>query len=230
MPKPKKVPPDLSRVVGYVRVSTGDQADSGLGLAAQKTAIQAQCDARGWTLVAIHEDAGLSGKTITNRPGLAAALRDVESGGIGGLVVTKLDRLSRSLKDFALLMERAQKRGWNLVACDLGIDLSTPSGEFMASVMSSAAQWERRLIGQRTKDALAEKRAQGVKLGRPQTLPEAVVQRILMARTSGDGWSAIARQLDAEKVATAHGGTRWYPSTVRAVALANEADESGRWK
>jgi DNA invertase Pin-like site-specific DNA recombinase len=227
MPKAKKDVTDPSKVVGYVRVSTGDQADSGLGLAAQKTAIRAQCEARGWTLVAIHEDAGLSGKTMTNRPGLAAALKDVESGGIGGLVVAKLDRLSRSLKDFALLMERAQKRGWNLVACDLGIDLSTPSGEFMAAVMSSAAQWERRLIGQRTKDALAEKRAQGIKLGRPQTLPQAVVQRILMARMSGDGWSAIARKLDAEQVATAHGGTRWYPSTVRAVALANEAHESG---
>lgn len=64
-------------------------------------------------------------------------------------------------------MERAQKKGWNLVACDLGIDLSTPAGEFKANVMGSAAQWERKLIGQRTKDALAAMRAQGVKLGRP---------------------------------------------------------------
>jgi DNA invertase Pin-like site-specific DNA recombinase len=74
--------------------------------------------------------------------------------------VAKLDRLSRLLKDFATLMERGQKKGWNLVACDLGIDLSTPSGEFMANVMGSAAQWERKLIGQRTRDALAAKRAQ----------------------------------------------------------------------
>jgi DNA invertase Pin-like site-specific DNA recombinase len=151
---------------------------------------------------------------------LAAALNDVEFGGIGGIVVAKLDRLSRSLKDFALLMERAQKRGWNLVACDLGIDLSTPSGEFMANVMGSAAQWERRLISQRTKDALAEKRAAGMKLGRPPTLPESVVQRIVALRNEGEGWSAIARQLNAEQVSTAHGGIKWHPSTVRSVALA----------
>jgi DNA invertase Pin-like site-specific DNA recombinase len=137
--------------------------------------------------------------------------------------VAKLDRLSRSLKDFATLMERAQKKGWNLVACDLGIDLSTPSGEFMANVMGSAAQWERKLIGQRTRDALAAKRAQGVKLGRPSTLPKRVVDRILAARDVGDGWSAIARQLNADGVATAHGGAKWHPSTVRAVALANGA-------
>ena len=136
-------------------------------------------------------------------------------------MVAKLDRLSRSLKDFALLMERAQKRGWNLVACDLGIDLSTPAGEFMANVMGSAAQWERRIIGQRTKDALAVKRAQGVRLGRPSALPRDVVERILRARKEGEGWSAIARGLNIENVPTAHGGAKWHPSTVRAVALTN---------
>ena len=137
--------------------------------------------------------------------------------------MAKLDRLSRSLADFANLMARAQTRGWNLVACDLGIDLSSPSGEFMAGVMASAAQWERRIIGQRTRDALAEKRAEGVTLGRPAVLPEAVVVRIVAARTAGDGWSAIARALNADKVPTAHGGAQWHPSTVRAVALGRGA-------
>jgi DNA invertase Pin-like site-specific DNA recombinase len=178
----RNTPKDTSIVVGYARVSTLEQSDSGLGLAAQRTAIEAECATRGWTLTAIREDAGLSGKSVTNRPGLAAALYDVETGGVGGIVVAKLDRLSRSLKDFALLMERAQKRNWNLVACDLGIDLASPSGEFMAGVMSSAAQCERRIIGQRTKDALAEMRAAGVKLGRPTVLPQSVVERIVMAR------------------------------------------------
>ena len=224
MPKVKKVPTDPSVVVGYVRVSTGEQADSGLGLAAQKTTIRAECSKRGWTLMTIHKDAGLSGHSMSNRPGLTAALEDVESGGVGGIVVAKLDRLSRSLKDFALLMERAKKQGWNLVACDIGVDLSTPSGEFMAGVMSSAAQWERRIISLRTKEALAELRAAGIKLGRPPTLPETVVERIVAARNNGQGWSVIARQLNAERVATAHGGARWHPSTIRAVALANGAE------
>lgn len=221
MGRPKKVVADPSTIVGYIRVSTDEQAESGLGLAAQRRAIEAECASRGWNLTDIREDAGLSGKSMTNRPGLAAAIEDVESRGVGGIIVAKLDRLSRNLKDFAGLMDRAQKNGWNLVACDLGIDLSTPAGEFMANVMSSAAQWERKLIGQRTRDALAEKRAQGVKLGRPQALPQTVVQRILTARSAGDGWSAIARRLNAERVPTAHGGAQWHPSTVRAVVLSN---------
>jgi hypothetical protein len=100
-------------------------------------------------------------------------------------------------------------------------DLTTAASEFMANVMASAAQWERRIIGQRTKDALAVKRALGVRLGRPQTMAADVVARIRAAHEAGAGWSAIARDLNAEAVPTAHGGTKWYPSTVRAVVLAD---------
>jgi DNA invertase Pin-like site-specific DNA recombinase len=221
MPKAKKIVSDPNKVVGYVRVSTEEQADSGLGLAAQRAAVAAEAERRGWTLVAVHEDAQ-SGKSL-DRPGLTAALAAVEAGEAAGIVVAKLDRLSRSLRDFADLMHRAQSRGWNLVALDLGVDLSTAAGEFMANVMASAAQWERRIIGQRTRESLAAKRAQGVKLGRPSTLPESVVRRIMAAWNAGEGWSAIARQLNAESVATAHGGAQWHASTVRAVVLANGA-------
>jgi DNA invertase Pin-like site-specific DNA recombinase len=212
---------DPNLMIGYIRVSTDEQADSGLGMAAQRAAVTAEAERRGWMIAAIHEDT-LSGKGL-DRPGLAAALAAVEAGDAAGIVVAKLDRLSRSLRDFAELMARAQSRGWNLVALDLGVDLPTAAGEFMANVMASAAQWERRIIGQRTRDALAAKRAQGVKLGRPATLPESVVERIVAAHKDGEGWSAIARQLNAEQVATAHGGAQWHPSTVRAVALSNGA-------
>jgi len=211
---------DPEVVVGYVRVSTDEQAASGLGLAAQRAAIEAECLRRSWTLVAIHEDA-LSGKNM-GRPGLTAALAAVESGAASAIVVAKLDRLSRSLSDFASLMARAQARRWNLVALDLGIDLATAAGEFMGNVMASAAQWERRIIGQRTRDALAVKRAQGVRLGRPQMMAVELVARIRAAHEAGEGWSAIARQLNAEGVPTAHGGNKWHPSTVRAVVLSAE--------
>ena len=127
------------------------------------------------------------------------------------------------LHDFANLMARAQSAGWNLVALDLGVDLATAAREFMANVRVSAAQWERGIIGQRTKDALAEKRTEGVTLGRPTVLSEAVVGRIIAARSAGDGWSAIARALNADEVPTAHGGAQWHPSTVRAIALGRGA-------
>ena len=218
--RPPKSTADPSMVVGYVRVSTDEQAVSGLGLAAQRAAIEAECARRGWALMAVYEDA-LSGKNL-DRPGMTAALAAVESGAAAAIVVAKLDRLSRSLADFAALMARAQAGRWNLVALDLGIDLTTAAGEFMANVMASAAQWERRIIGQRTRDALAVKRSQGVRLGRPQMVPAELVSRIRAAHEAGAGWSAIARQLNEEGVPTAHGGSKWYPSTVRAVVLSVE--------
>jgi DNA invertase Pin-like site-specific DNA recombinase len=216
VPRKRKAAPDATRAVGYVRVSTSEQADSGLGLEAQRAAITAECDRRGWQLTEIHEDAGLSGKTLS-RPGLLAGLDAVHAGPAGILVVAKLDRLSRSLVDFAGLMARAQREGWNLVALDLGIDLSTPAGEFMANVMSAAAQWERRIIGQRTRDALAAKQAQGTRLGRPTAHDPNVRAQVLAAFRSGTTLSAIARHLNQRQVPTAHGGARWYPSTVRAI-------------
>jgi DNA invertase Pin-like site-specific DNA recombinase len=211
---------DSTTVIGYVRVSTTEQADSGLGLAAQRATIEAECDRRGWTLLAVHEDAGASGKSITGRPALSEALDVLDNGQAAALVVAKLDRLSRSVHDAAGLLERAGRKGWALVACDLGVDTTTPAGEAMANVMATFAQLERRMIGARTKDALAVKRAQGVRLGRPATLPAEVVDRIVAEKAAGSGWSAIARGLNADGVPTAQGGREWYPATVKYVAEA----------
>lgn len=136
---------------------------------------------------------------------------------MSGIVVAKLDRLSRSLVDFAGLLAEAQSKGFNLVALDLGVDLSTPAGEFLASVMASAAQWERRIIGQRTKDALAIRRQQGVKLGRPPLPRDALGRRIAAMRTRRLTLQAIADILNAEGVPTLRGGTEWRPSSVRVV-------------
>ncbi len=117
-------------------------------------------------------------------------------------------------------MEDARTGGWALVILDLGVDTTTPSGEMVANVMATFAQFERRLIGQRTKDALAVKKAQGVKLGRPRVLDEALRARIVEERGTGRTLAAIAEGLMADGVATAQGGQRWYPSTVKAVAEA----------
>src|SRR5580698_9852662 len=108
MPKRRTAPVDHSKVIGYIRVSTQEQAGSGLGMEAQRTALEAECGRRGWELVAVHEDAGLSGKSA-DRPGLRAAVDDVQSGRGGTLMASKLDRLSRSMKDFGTIMEVAQK-------------------------------------------------------------------------------------------------------------------------
>lgn len=203
------------RVVGYIRVSTEEQGQRGAGLEAQRRAIRAECERRGWQLVRIEQDV-LSGRSM-NRPGLLSALEACRSGGVSGIVVAKLDRLSRSLVDFAGLLAEAQAKGFNVVALDLGVDLSTPAGEFLASVMASAAQWERRIIGQRTKDALAVKKAEGVRLGRPPLPADAISRRVRSMRKRGLTLQAIADRLNAEQVPTLRGGASWRPSSVRAV-------------
>ena len=149
-------------------------------------------------------------------PGLSVLAATV-AGQADGLVVAKLDRLSRSMQHAAVLLAEAEHEGWALVAIDLGVDLSTPSGEVIAHVLAAIAQFERRLIGQRTKDALAVKRAQGVRLGRPQVLSREVVALIARERQSGKSLRAIAGGFNGDGVSTAHGGSAWWPSTVAKV-------------
>ena len=202
------------RVLGYVRVSTEEQTDSGAGLEAQRRAIEAECVRRGWQLLEVVEDAGFSAKDL-KRPGIQEALRVLEEGDARALVAAKLDRLSRSMIDFTALMATAQKQGWALVALDCAVDTTTPAGEAMANVLATFAQFERRLISQRTREALAVKKSQGVRLGRPTTMPKKVVNRIRRERAAGKTFAEIADRLNADGVPTAQGGLRWYPATVR---------------
>ena len=205
-------------VVGYLRVSTEEQADSGAGLAVQEAAIRAECQRRELPLLVLHTDAGISGKSLV-RPALTAALEDLDARRGDVLMVAKLDRLTRSVHDASGLMQRSEKSGWGLVALNAPVDTTTPAGRAMAQILSVFAELERRLIGERTKAALAVKKSQGVVLGRPRTLPDKVVQRIVRERAKGRTWSAIADGLNGDGIATAQGGLRWYPATVRSVAV-----------
>jgi DNA invertase Pin-like site-specific DNA recombinase len=205
-------------VVGYVRVSTDEQLDSGAGLEAQRRAIREECQRRGWQLAELFEDAA-SGRAIAGRSGLTAAMTALDGRCATALVVAKLDRLSRSLLDFAALMERGRKAGWALVALDLGVDTTTPAGEMMASVLAVFAQFERRLIGQRTREALAVKRSQGVRLGRPPVLTGELVAKIRRQRARGSSFATIAARLNADGVPTAHGGRAWHASTVQTLLM-----------
>ena len=200
------------RVVAYARVSTEEQGLSGAGLEAQKKAILSECNRRGWTLVESFEEVG-SGKDL-KRPGVQAALEVLSRQEADGLVVAKLDRLSRSMLDFAGVMATAQKQSWALVALDCSIDSSTPAGEAMAHVMATFAQFERRLIGQRTREALAVKRAAGVRLGRPSAIEPELAERIHAERATGATLRQIADMLNEEGVATPRGGSEWRPSSL----------------
>ena len=189
---------------------------SGAGLAAQREAILKECERRGWTLIEVIEDAGFSARDL-KRPGVQLALEALEGGKADALVVAKLDRLSRSMLDFASVMAAAQKQGWGLIALDCAVDTTTPAGEAMAHMLATFAQFERRLIGQRTKEALAARRAEGVQLGRPRNLDTKIVRRIVRERRKGASLTKIADDLTRDGVPTAQGGKRWYASTIKAV-------------
>ena len=213
-----------TEVVGYVRVSTRDQGDSGAGLDAQRDAITRAVEYRGWNLLRIYEDVA-SGSSMDKRPQLAEALAAIERGEASTLVVAKLDRLSRSAVDFGTLLERATKGGWNVVILDLGVDLSTPAGEMVATVMAAVAQWERRQISQRTREGLAAKKRMGVKLGRPSRLTLDTLGTLRTLHASGMGYRAIATELNRLSVPTSQGGKRWHASTVKAILSKDEPDE-----
>lgn len=210
-------------VLAYVRVSTDEQSVSGLGLADQREVIANEAARRGWDDVEFVADEGFSAKNLS-RPGITRALEMLRTGDASVLVVSKLDRLSRSLLDFAGLMERARAEGWQLVVLDLALDTTTASGELMASVMACFAQYERRLISARTSAALQQLKRQGVRLGRPRTLEASLTDRIVSARADGQTLAAIADSLNRDCVATARGGARWYPSTVKAVLTSAQLD------
>jgi DNA invertase Pin-like site-specific DNA recombinase len=216
------------RVIGYVRVSTEEQASSGAGLGVQRAALEAAAAQRGWNLVRIAEDAGMSAKSLSGRPALADALDAVARGDADALAVSKLDRLSRSMVDFAGLMAQATRERWALIALDLGVDTSTPEGEMLANVMASFAQFERRLIGQRTRDALAVKRSQGVRLGRRVSTPPAILARVVAEREAGTSWQAIADGLNADGVPTTRGAAFWRVSTAQSAYRSAQHDRATR--
>jgi DNA invertase Pin-like site-specific DNA recombinase len=211
------------RAIGYARVSTSEQAVSGAGLEDQRRKLVAEIAHRGWQLADLVVDEGESGKDLA-RPGIRAALERLAAGDADALVVTKLDRLTRSTLDFAETLAWAGRLGVRLVVLDLGIDTSTETGKLVASVMASVAEWERGAIASRTRDAAAIRRSEGGKMGRPSvrdTNP-ALAKRIaaMRAELTPAGrhhytWQAIADQLNAEGIPTVRGGTKWRVSAVQ---------------
>lgn len=206
----------------YARVSTEEQANKGASLEAQAEVLIHVAHDRGWDVVVMKEQA--SGKSMSRkaRPVLNEALDMLTSGAAHYLLAIRIDRISRSVEDFSGLMGRSRREGWAMVLSEMDLDTTTSQGEFMANVQVSVAQYERRLIGDRTREGLAQRKREGVMLGRRTEMPVAVVKRIKAERRDGAGYTAIAKGLTEDGTPTAQGGARWYPATVKKI-LESEA-------
>lgn len=201
------------RAIGYCRVSTAEQGDSRAGLEAQAETITDYVRARGGQLIDLRHDVA-SGGSLRKRGELGRTLRDLKAGEADTLVVAKLDRLSRSILDFAGLIEAANQESWSIAAIDIGVDTTTTNGELIANIMIALAQWERRLIGDRTRVALKAVRARGTRLGRKPNITPETMRAMRMLRRSGMSYQRIADRLAEEGVPTAQGG-QWHAGTVR---------------
>jgi DNA invertase Pin-like site-specific DNA recombinase len=153
------------KAIAYLRVSTEDQAAKGVSLQAQRAKVAAYADLYDLELIAVIEDAGVSAKTL-DRPGLRQALAMLARGEARALVVMKLDRLTRSVRDLGALVDSYFAAGKNaLLSVSEQIDTRSAAGRLVLNVLASVAQWEREAIVERTTVALAHKRSRGERVG-----------------------------------------------------------------
>src|ERR1035437_4950189 len=152
------------QAIGYVRVSTDRQAEQGVSLEAQEAKIRAMATVQGAELLDVIVDGGESAKSL-NRPGLQQLLDLINAGKVDAVIVAKLDRLTRSVKDLCGLLELFEKRKVALVSVAESLDTGSAAGRLVITIMAAVSQWEREAIGERTREALRHKRTKGERVG-----------------------------------------------------------------
>ncbi len=153
------------RAIGYIRVSTRDQADRGHSLEAQRAKIEAYAVLHDLELSEVIVDDGQSAKSL-DRPGMAKLLALIRRRQTDCVVIAKLDRITRSVRDLGDLVEIFQRSGVEFASVADNIDTSTAAGRLVLNVMASVAQWEREAIGERTAEAMAHMRSNGRRISR----------------------------------------------------------------
>ena len=220
------------KVIGYVRVSTDKQADLGVSLEAQAEKIRAMAVVHSSELLDIIVDGGESAKSL-NRRGMQRLLTLVDSGAIAAVIVAKLDRLTRSVKDLCTLLERFEQRGVALVSVAESLDTGSAAGRLVLNVMTAVSQWEREAIGERTRDALSHKRRNGERVGNirfgyrlcadgkhveHEPGEQAVIAAINDMRGTGTSLRRIARNLNERGWRTRRGSDWRLESVARVLA------------
>ena len=152
------------RAVAYCRVSTDRQE---ISIEAQKDQVAAMATVKGVELLDVIVDDGQSAKNL-DRPGAKRLLEMVDAGLLDMVIIAKLDRLTRSVRDLTDLLERFAKHGVSLVSVGESLDTNSAAGRLILNVMASISQWEREVIGERTRTALAKLRSMGKFTGKPR--------------------------------------------------------------
>lgn len=220
MARTTRTAPATTKAVGYIRVSTDKQADHGISLDAQRTKLTAYAALYDIELVAVIVDAGVSAKTL-KRPGLQQALGMLKKGEADALLVAKLDRLTRSVKDLGTLLDEYFADAFTLLSVADSIDTRTAAGRLVLNVLMSVAQWEREAIRERTTEAMHHLKGQGRKTGGDvpygftvaadgttlvaEAEEQAILQAIRSARQRGLSQRAVVRELAQQGITTRKG-------------------------
>jgi DNA invertase Pin-like site-specific DNA recombinase len=223
----------MADALGFIRVSSDDQADSGLGLEDQRQRIAAYCHLKGLHLEEVFADPGISGgKPLANRPAGSQLLAAAHKGK-ALVIVAKLDRLFRSVADAASVIADFDKRGIRLVALAEGFDLRNPYGRAMAQMASVFAELERALIQERTRCAMDVKRSRGERISGhapygwdfgsgglllKNRREQRIIARMRQLRAKGWSYRGIATRLDREGIRPKR-GRRWAHTTVKSILL-----------
>jgi len=215
------------KAMGYVRVSTDEQAREGISLDNQKAKIESYCTLHDMELIGIIEDAGKSGKDL-HRDGMKALIDSMKCRQINAVVVYKLDRLSRKVIDTLNLIELMRNHSIAFHSITDNIDTKSAMGKFFLNVMASLAQMERDLISERTRDALQRKISRNERVGqipygwtlssdgKTLALNKKEQKAIALIRDlHGKGYSyrAICRELEAKHHEPV--GSRWHHQTIK---------------
>jgi site-specific DNA recombinase len=226
-------PEGRTRLIGYARVSTEEQARGGVSLGDQQEKLRAYAALTDADLLRVEVDAGLSGKNL-ERPALRRALEAVLDGEADALIVYAIDRLSRSTLDFLTVVSDLARAGRGFVSVREQMDTSTPHGRFTMTILAAMAEMEREMISARCRDATARCRATGRVFGRtpfgfrregdrllPDPAEAAVLEEMRAARADGISSHKIADMLNARGVPP-KAGAAWYGSSVRSVLATSE--------
>ena len=180
----------MTRVAIYARVSTKEQTTE-----TQVAQLEAYCQSRGWADVAVFRDDGISG-VRDNRPELDKLRQRMMAGEFSAIVVSKMDRLGRSLGMILRLWDEADAAGVRVIVIDQGIDTSTPTGRLQRNMLAALAEFERELILERTRTGVARARALGKKFGAPRRIHESVAREVRTRRERGESLRLISQRMN----------------------------------